>query len=479
MRFQAVRFGMRLRRWGAIMIMASVFPAPAQQTADTSHTADAEGAREAPATLALGRERVLADIRRLPRYTCVQTITRRYYRPLTRSKGQTCAELIAAHEKRDHEGPLQRWDRLRLEVAVANNTNVYSWVGAPKFDKDEIDKLAGRGPLGTGDFGPFLSSIFEHATVEFQQTRLANGQRQFEYAFEMPLARSGYHIKTSDGWAITAYSGTFLLSRGVPNTTGGSNGPAGPDDVDIVRLIVKTAELPENTGVCQAISEVDYGRKPIHDRLVLIPRETRLLTIGREGGEISSVTAFDRCREWGSTIKLSYGAQESSPQPIKAPVSQPSPSALPAGVRFECRIVTPIDSDTSAAGDPIQAVLSSPIHDKKHGTVAPAGAHLNGRLMRVEQQAEIGSDFQIGVQWESLEVGGQSAPLRAVPAVVPRHGSLAANFAGPFVLSSTDAADGIGTFIFPSGRSTRLLRGLDSAWVTISSEEKATSQKEH
>jgi hypothetical protein len=460
-------FSARPERLLLTLSLAVPLSAAAQQSQKAGSTSEAEGVLDAPATLALGRERILADMARLPRYTCVQTITRRYYRPQSRSKGQSCTDLIAAHVKRDHDVPIQRWDRLRLEVAVANNSNVYSWVGAPRFEKDALDKLAGRGPLGTGDFGPFLNSVFDHATVWFRQVRVVNGQRLFEYAYEMPESRSGYNIKTADGWAVTGYSGTFVLSRSAPGALSSQAPPVTADQVDVVKLTVRTAELPENANACQAISDVEYGRISIHDRMVLMPRETRLLTIGREGAEISSVSDFDRCREWASTITLHYDVPETNPQETRVPAPHLPPAALAPGLRFEARIVTPIDFNTAAAGDPIQASLRSQIRDKSHGTIAQAGARLNGRLVRVEEQSEIGPYFQIGVQWESLEINGQKAPMRAVPAVIPRHGYAAMRFDGPFSLSQSDSSEGIGTYIFPSGPSARILRELDSAWVTV------------
>src|SRR5438128_6163193 len=92
------------------------------------------------------RERLLADLDRMPRYTCVQTITRTYYDARSRSRGSSCSALIATAGKR--RPPAFAWDRLRLEVAWVNGTNVFSWVGAPRFANNNLEKLAGEGPLG-------------------------------------------------------------------------------------------------------------------------------------------------------------------------------------------------------------------------------------------------------------------------------------------------------------------------------------------
>src|SRR5215471_11974683 len=187
-------------RWTlpALALLACPFPGFPQQSYDPN------------AVLLSARDRLLPELERLPRYTCVQTITRRYYRPEPHVLTPSCAELIAAHAKRRHELTLLKWDRLRMEVAIADGQNVYSWVGAPRFEEGALEKLAGSGPLGSGDFGPFLNSILRKAEVSFRETQTAQKSPLLLYAYQMPLNRSSYHIKGDKGWMLTGYSGTLL-----------------------------------------------------------------------------------------------------------------------------------------------------------------------------------------------------------------------------------------------------------------------------
>jgi len=120
-------------------------------------------------------------------------------------------------------------------------SSVFSWVGAPRFTNDTLDKLAGNGPLGSGDFGVFIGNILLRTTLEYQREEIIDGKRLLEYSYDMPVEKSGYKIKTSSGWEPTAYSGTLLLD---------------PDAADLARLIVRTAELPASSSTCQAITEV-------------------------------------------------------------------------------------------------------------------------------------------------------------------------------------------------------------------------------
>src|SRR5262245_13534503 len=115
------------------------------------------------ATLHGIKQRLLADLDRMPRYTCVQTVTRTYYDARQGAHGSSCSALVTARNLRKHALPAFGWDRLRLEVAWVEGNNVYSWIGEPRFANDNLDKLAGEGPLGSGDFGALLREILLQA----------------------------------------------------------------------------------------------------------------------------------------------------------------------------------------------------------------------------------------------------------------------------------------------------------------------------
>jgi hypothetical protein len=358
---------------------------------------------DADAALRRTRERLLADLARMPRYTCVQTINRRYFRP--RSGGASPANLTPESEP---QGKLVQWDRLRLDVAVVEGKNIYSCVGAPRFESDTVEQtleqFAGLGPLSSGDFSSSLNSIFSSATITFKSEERAGRKRLLTYSYDMPLERSEYNLKCKGGWVRTAYNGTLVID---------------PDAGDIVRLTMRAAEmpeLPESNPACQASSGVEYGRTQIHDRLVLIPRQTRLITMERAGGkdsETRSLTTYSSCREYSSQSKLFLEGPPGGVANSSLP-AQPSPSTLPAKVHFRARIVTPIDSDTAAAGDPIEAVLISPLRDKNRREWAPAGARLHGRLLSLAQSMSP-SFFEVLVQFESIELNGRAVPFRAGP----------------------------------------------------------------
>ncbi len=431
---------MRQFQAAAIFVVVSVLASAGQQASDPI------------ATLLRTRQRLLADLARMPRYTCVQTITRKYYDSPSRFGQTSCAKLISQHQARKHELSVVGWDRLRLDVALVEGSNAFAWVGAPRFADDTFEQLAGRGPLGSGDFGTFLTEIFLKAKATFQREDVNDGKRLLEYSYDMPVGKSAYKVKTRDNWTVTAYSGTLLLD---------------PEAMDIVGLTARTAELPEESAACQAISEVGYGRTSIHGRMVLIPRETRLRAIYRSGAESLSVTGFASCREYASTIRILLDdSQAAETGATPAAAAQP-PETVPAGIHFKTRIVTPIDSDNAAAGDPIELILRSPMRDKKRSVLAPVGTRLHGRLLRLEQRSTPTSHFEVAVQLESLEIGGRSVafhstsyPVRLyVPIQDPRR-PRQAEFVDPWNSA---------TFYFPEKHLR--LKDLESEWVTVSADQ--------
>src|SRR5258708_1110796 len=79
------------------------------------------------------RTKVLDNARRMPRYTCVETVSRSQYAPAP-GNASNCQSLIAARRLLPGRGVPTFRDRLRLDVAVVDNSEIFSWAGAGKFE---------------------------------------------------------------------------------------------------------------------------------------------------------------------------------------------------------------------------------------------------------------------------------------------------------------------------------------------------------
>src|SRR5690348_8495357 len=75
---------------------------------------------------------VKETLRRLPDYTCVETVARSRRTPPS-----------------THYQPL---DTIRLQVGLIGGHERYTWPDAARFDDRELRDLVGRGIIGTGNF---------------------------------------------------------------------------------------------------------------------------------------------------------------------------------------------------------------------------------------------------------------------------------------------------------------------------------------
>jgi hypothetical protein len=395
-------------------------------------------------------ERLLTDLERMPHYTCVQTITRTYYDARAGAHGSSCSAFIAAQARKRNPKPFA-WDRLRLEVAWIEDKNLYSWIGEPAFGDDNLEMLAGEGPLSSGDFGVILREILLRAPLSFQRELVLDGNRALEYSYEIPLEKSTYKVKTTDGWARVGYSGTLLFDL---QTSG------------LVKLTMRIATLPSRSSACQVANEVAYGRIPIHERLALIPRETRLDVINTSGTESSSEAKFSNCREYKSTVRFLPGAPKNLTGPQRVAPAAPGPAPLPAGLAFNARIITPIDSDTAAAGDPIEAVLRSTLYGRHKELIAPAGARIHGRLTGVHWRAKPELNQQISMRFETIEVNGRNVPLSAI--LEPPHVKvLTGTFTSTLQTIPPKPANPYLGGIFSFRQEHLRLKTLDARWITV------------
>src|SRR3954447_12597047 len=101
----------------------------------------AEEAQSQDALFGQVRAKMLANLSRLPNYTCLQTI-----------------------ERKVRHAPSRRYepvDTVRLEVALVNGKELFSWPGAGNFEDKAISDIVSGGAIGNGTFALHAKSIFQ------------------------------------------------------------------------------------------------------------------------------------------------------------------------------------------------------------------------------------------------------------------------------------------------------------------------------
>ncbi len=375
----------------------------------TAPRVDAAADRDPSAVLNRVIAKVLESGRRMPNYTCVETVTRVFYRPRAESFARACSVLLEQRQHPTLDMVLHPYsmDRLRLDVTMADHGEIFSWAGASKFDDAGIEHLVGEGPIGTGAFGAFLMVVFREDQNRFSFVRdiSSNGRKLMEYSYRVPLSGSHYKIKAGDQWVFSAYRGTFQ---------------ADPETDDVVQLVVQTEELPLATGSCMSISTMDYAPVQIGSSQFLLPTQMKQRWVDPTGNEVENTTTFQTCREYKGESTLTFLPEgDAAPATDRASVAAAIPP-IPAGLRFSMVLSPPIDTNTAATGDLFTGTLAEPLKGAKSKVLAPKGSLVEGRIVRLETLERPPQVFLV-LRPRSVEVKGVKTPLAAAldwPSVV-------------------------------------------------------------
>ncbi len=375
-------------------------------------------AQDPSATLERARNKMLSEIPTRPRYSCVETIDRSYFsRPRLLSSPPSCERLSADRKAGRAKLRLDATDRLRVEVAVTQGTEIYSWTRPTSFSYS-LEQILQFGPTGTGAFAAHLIDIFSNPSVRFQA--LEEGGENLEYAFRVPIEASRLIIKAGTQWRPAGYSGSFAIDR---------------SSLEMRRVTMQSDELPPETSLCEVSTTNDYqADKPLG---LLLPSVSRSHDILRDATETDSVTTFSDCRE-------------SAPPPSVQETDQDL--ALPQQT-LELALLTPIDTATAAAGDVISARLTGPIlRPRSSEVLAPAGSAVTGRIVQVEHRLFPRNYFVVSMAFDRVQIDGKFFKLRIKSESI----SVATNPEWP-----------MGTFTFPANNSRYVIpAGFKSKWLT-------------
>lgn len=337
--------------------------------------------------LAKIKVKMAENLNRLPNYTCEQTVERSRRRAPSRK-----FELL---------------DTVRLEVALVEGKELYGWPGANRITESDPGNLVG-GTIGNGDFGLLARSIFLSGGGLFTyvgETSL-DRRKTIRFDYRVPLLSSGYHLKVPPNEAVVAYHGSFWVE---------------PESLDLVRLDVSADDIPIYLGLESSTKTLEYRRTFIGGSTFLLPLDAELLMTDLRGSENRNRTRFHRCRQYAGESILSF-----ADPPPDAPAQEKPRVAdieLPDEFVTELTLITPIDSNSTAVGDAIEASLRHNLKDRGR-LLAPKGALLKGRISRLQKQ---GRSFNFSIAFHSIDFAEGHASLTGRDNTV----SIPARDAGP------------------------------------------------
>jgi hypothetical protein len=405
------------------------------------------------------REKILNNIARVPRYTCVETITRTVHLPQYGRSPSNCAGLIAARQQLSSPGLLIWHDRLRLDVAVGKDSEMFAWAGASSFETDAMGDLATSGAIGSGAFSSFLGSIFGKDADKFRfvgdrDTPLG---RLTTYEYEVPFAKSHYNYHLgNDRNQIVPYHGAFYV---VPATA------------EVRRLEVVADRFPpgQSGQACQVVDVMDYTTARIGSGEFMLPDVSTMDVLYANGQEARNETHFSGCREYVGETRIIFDDPADAASTEAA--ARAALKALPAKTQIRVTIDPPINTETAAAGDPIVGVVEHDVKSKGQ-VVVRASDRLHGRILRLEQEMLPTPKWTVAIRFDSMERDGVTEPVTLKPVDDGDRTPGPVGYAGRRSMPTqappapVKRPPGAGVFILPGVGNIALDRKFHSEWET-------------
>jgi hypothetical protein len=402
------------------------------------------------------RENVRAALERVPRYTCVQTITRTQHRPQYGGRPNSCSALIAARAQLTSPGLLVWHDRLRLDVAVGDKSEMFSYAGARSFETTSLADLALSGSTGSGSFSSFLTSVFGPDAQGFRyigEKDISLG-RLAAYTYTVPLEKSHYSYSTHAGAAgqIVPFSGSFY---------------AVPVTAELKRLIVEATQFPSGD-VCRVTDTMDYHKVTIGSGEFLLPEVSTMEVLYRAGDEDLNETRYSGCHEFTGESTIRYDDVDEPGSTANA--TRAELKALPPKTRIRVKVDPPLNSDTAAAGDPITAVVEHEVKSKGQILVR-ATDRVHGRLLRFEQHMTGQPRWVVAIRFDTIERDGVEQPIALKPMddgdrSQQQVRSMVRGGSRSGVVSVPERPAGAGLFIFSEAGRLVLDQKFHSEWET-------------
>jgi hypothetical protein len=340
-------------------------------------------------------------------------------------------------------------DRLRLDVAVSEGKEIFSWHGENRFVSGGISSVIDNGPRTSGQFVGFLRNIFLAPGVQFKFTGASqqNGKPVYIFDYLVQVLRSNYYLEGRQGGSIIPFHGSFSADAAT---------------FELVHLSIIADQVPPASGICSAETDLDYQLVNIGNQQSLLP-SAFVLKMASEG-DLYTVNRneYTQCREFRGESTLHFTVVDpATPAIAHHIVDEP----LPAGLTLKASLDAPIDDKNSYIGDAVRATLEEPLAapDKK---LIPKGATLHGVISKMERHSGNGLAYWlVSVKFERLNAGEDSYLLNAWP-LPANYNNGGSRFSSGRVLGGQEIAAAKRGLWFEDGSHFRFPKHLTRYWRT-------------
>jgi hypothetical protein len=330
------------------------------------------------------RERFLnqmkAELARLPDYVCRQTVDR--------------------FSRTAPEEPLNRIDTVALDVAMVGDHEVYSLAGARRFESRPLAQITGKGSITTGQLGLFATNVFLNPSAQFtyKGETEQDGRPAHEYSYDVAATNSSYRLRSGMAESIVAFQGSFWIDA---------------KTLDLIRLEVQAYDIPEKLGLAEVNSALLYSRPNGDGKEVLLPLAATFSAIGSNGEENLNRSTLSACRHYSSESAVRQHAEGVAERAGASGVATSEAPADPLkGSVVELVLEAILDPGAATVGDPVRATIARPVTSGER-ILIPQGATVLGRLVRLDKTDMPFLIYDIGLQFDTVEVAGRALPFAA------------------------------------------------------------------
>ncbi len=357
-----------------LSLLATLAPAAPPDTdppaREPAQFADAEVVREV-------RSVVSGMLTRLPNYTCLETLEQ-----TARAPGQSKFRLV---------------DRVRVEVAYVDGTELYAFPGSPRFDSRELQQIiTTHGAFGTGDFGEHLRATYGgNLPLLVAGRELMLGRDAWRFTQIVPANLSRYDVIVPPARATVAYAATAWHDTAT---------------LALLRIELLATRFPLGFPVRRVFKATEYSSVTVNGVPVRLPAMTELSMTTRNGIENRTVSTFSNCREYKGESKLTF--EEPASDPAGLPPQSVETLSLPAGLEVSVRLDDAVELTQAARGDLIAMTVVKDVV-KKGRKLLSSGAKVMGRWQYFGCEDRPIAYCFATLSTESFEDGTRSGPFAA------------------------------------------------------------------
>ena len=295
----------------------------------------------------------------------------------------TCVENVERSRRHGRAGRFGNADRVRIEVAEAGGKELFAPLGAKHFDNNGLPPAGSAGVVSNGEFVQYLRAIFDNTATQFQN----HGKEDLEgapclrYDYIVPQGASDFRISRLGKSSFVSFHGSVWVDA---------------ESLDLTRIEVVADQIPAELGVVTATTDIVYAPFRIGENRFLLPQTSALVTVTNEAYDFRNDTEFTHCRQYAGTSSISFDDSDQSKTEVL------DERDITAGMHLKLALASPLELPSARVGDSLAAVVTAE-GDWKGKVLIPAGAHILGRIRRIEKNADQPRRIAMTLEFSEIE----------------------------------------------------------------------------